>query len=147
VNRIIQEAIDETLKEAGFHKKAGTWYLDGADTILVVNVQKSNYSDQYYVNLAIWVKAFGEARFPKENKCHIRLRLGSLVGNDAVKCFNAEETSFDDVTRYNLIKAVMKEHALPLLKSCGTREGIHRRIAEGAFQKGFVHFQVLETSK
>jgi hypothetical protein len=145
MSRVIQQSFDAALKEAGFQKTAGSWYLDGTDAILVANLQKSNYGDQYYVNLAVWVKALGAAKFPKEHKCHIRLRLESLVGSDAVRCFDAEDTSFDETTRRSSIKSIVEEHAIPLLKSCSTREGIQQRMAEGAFQKGFVHFQVLGT--
>jgi hypothetical protein len=143
MNHVIQEAFVEAVKGGGFHEYAGSWYLDGAEATLVVNLQKSTYGDQYYVNLAVWDKSLGEVKFPKEHKCHVRLRLGSLVGGDAVRCFDGEDQSLDNATRRVLIKAVMEQHAIPLLKPCVTRDGIKRRIAEGAFKKGFVHFQIL----
>jgi hypothetical protein len=68
-------------KRAGFSKKAGAWYRTGEDVVTVVELQKSQYGKQYYVNVALWILSLGEAKTPKERRCHVRTRLSRLVGD------------------------------------------------------------------
>ncbi len=76
---IVQGAIDTWAKKAGMTKKAGSWYLSREETILVLDLQKSNYASRYFLNLAVWLRAIAPAGFPKEQSCHIRTRLSRLV--------------------------------------------------------------------
>jgi hypothetical protein len=68
MDRLIVTAFDEVMKKAGFRKKSGSWCLDTAETIAVANLQKSNYGEQYYVNLAVWLKGLADSVFPREHK-------------------------------------------------------------------------------
>jgi hypothetical protein len=79
VKAIVVKAFEGPLGEAGFRKKSGSWYLDAPETILVANLQKSNWGPQYYVNLAVWFKALGTEEAPKEQFCHLRKRLESIT--------------------------------------------------------------------
>jgi len=76
---IVQATVDRVAKDAGMVKRSGSWYARGDETILVLNLQKSNYSASYYLNVAVWLLAVESADFPKENKCHIRTRMTQLV--------------------------------------------------------------------
>src|SRR3989337_1174480 len=84
------EALKILLKENRFKKKANRWYYHADETILVVNLQKSYYGDQYYINLGVWIKALvnedytkhfpvSDLNFPKEYECHISLRLADAA--------------------------------------------------------------------
>jgi len=144
MNQLIVTAFEEPLEKAGFRKKSGSWYLDKVDSILVVNLQKSNYGEQFYVNLAVWLRALGSDVFPKEHKCHIRIRLASLVGEEVTKCFDAQDSTFTDGARARLIRSLMEEHAIPFLRDCSSIKGIRRCLKEGTLENGFVHHQVEE---
>jgi len=76
---IVQAAVDAFAKRAGMAKKSGTWYLPRDETILVLNLQKSNYATRYYLNVGIWLRPVDPADFPKEPACHIRTRLSRLA--------------------------------------------------------------------
>ena len=67
---------------AGFSKNIGSWYRITDDVITVVELQKSQYGLQYYVNIALWLRPLGEASTPKEQVCHVRTRLSRLVGSE-----------------------------------------------------------------
>src|SRR5262245_50495126 len=110
MNAAIKKPFEESLKNAGFTKKSGSWYHDKSDAILVANLQKSNYGDQYYVNLAIWLKALGDAQYPKEHKCHIGLRLDSLASSEEITCFDGE-SSIAAAERVSLIKLLVENKA------------------------------------
>ena len=62
----------------GFRRKSNAWYLPQAETIAVLDLQKSQYGPQYYANVALWLLPLGDAATPKEGTCQIRTRLTSL---------------------------------------------------------------------
>ena len=104
----IINAFDQNLRQAGFIKKGDSWYFSGTETTLVANLQKSNYGNQYYVNLAVYVKQFGEEQFPKEHKCHIRMRLDALVTDGTERTFNADDLSVPEEEGRNAVAQVMQ---------------------------------------
>ena len=75
----IEALVAPALKAAGYKKKARTWWRTTADSVQVVNLQKSPYGEQVYVNLGLYVRALGTEEFPPENRCHIQARLERVV--------------------------------------------------------------------
>lgn len=78
---IVQTTFANAMKTQGLAKKGSTWYFCRDETILVVELQKSNYGPAYFINVAVWLRQLGETQFPKEQASHIRTRLGELVGD------------------------------------------------------------------
>lgn len=75
----IQTAFDDFARELGFKKKSGTWYRRQPETIALLQLQKSQWGAQYYVNVALWLLPLGESDHPKEHQAHVRTRLTKLV--------------------------------------------------------------------
>lgn len=48
--------IDEILKPLGFTKKGNYWRLEGEELFKIVNLQKSSYSNKYYINYGFDIK-------------------------------------------------------------------------------------------
>lgn len=74
----LERALDEVLVQEGFVKVKKTWRFDGSESILVVNLQKSDWSNQYYVNLGVYFKAIGKSASPGSHECHVCRRLDAL---------------------------------------------------------------------
>jgi hypothetical protein len=70
-----KKAFGNALKTHDFRKKGQSWYLHGSDSIVVLNLQKDDFSDLYYVNFGVWLLAFGNSEYPPENHCHVGARL------------------------------------------------------------------------
>jgi len=116
--KILTDVIDSQLKPAGFKRKASTWYKANTDTIVLLNLQKSSYGPQYYINIAVWLRAFGDVDTPKENECHIRLRWESIVpGNEKhlERLLDLENGSLSDAARISEIELLVRNHVLPFL--------------------------------
>lgn len=129
---VIQATFDEFAKSAGCSKKSGSWYARSPETIVVLNLQKSQYGPQYYVNVAIWLRALGDVEAPKQNKCHIRTRLTRLVPPDDEKRLAALldlDNGVDDSSRRDELLAVLQGHLLTVLKASSTIGGL--RSGEG----------------
>lgn len=137
----IEAAFDDALKEAGFHKKSGTWYLEKEQVVLVANLQKSRWGEQYYINLGIWLKPLGEKKFPKEHECHIRLRARSLPAIDDDffdQTFDLENTTLTAEERSERIRSVMREIVIPFLNRCGSVSGIKEEFQKGQLANAMI---------
>jgi hypothetical protein len=138
--------VDEALKGAEFRRKSSTWYRDLHETVLVVDVQKSNFGEQYYVNLGVLVKGLpvpdGGKLPPKENQCHIRLRIEALKHDeeDQLKqILNLEDGSIGAADRKQGIARAIVRIALPFLMQCSTRAGIKDADRQGQLDSALVH--------
>jgi hypothetical protein len=142
MRNIIKEAFGTAMEKAGFQKKSDCWYLRTQDAVLVANLQKSDYGDQYYVNLAVWLKALGDSTFPKEHHCHIRLRAVALDRDRQEywerEVFNLENKDIQDPVRSELVQSFLVTRAIPFLLSCGSLAGLKRLQREGRFRGAFV---------
>lgn len=131
---VVKDAFASTLKSAGFSRRADSWFTETNDAVLVANLQKSNFGDQYYVNLGIWLKALGEARSPKEHKCHIRIRATAL---DPKRQKYWERQVFDlehkgsEAQRFDLVRSFLETIALPFLLSAGSVSQLRSLWQEG----------------
>lgn len=78
-----KKSLGAVLNSIGFVGKGQSWFKNGQDAIVVLNIQKSDYEEKYYVNCGIWLKEIEVADFPPEHKCHLQVRLTSLFPEDA----------------------------------------------------------------
>jgi hypothetical protein len=116
----IQLTFDEFGKAHGGHKKAGSWYLTGSDSVIVLNLQKSNYSPRYYINFGLWFLGVGPSNDPPPTHCHLQTRVESLVADDDRPRFQAlldlEEIRPDHVRHDELLSA-LEDWLLPFIKA------------------------------
>jgi len=137
---IIEGTIAAVMKKNGFRRKSNSWYLRTDDTILVVNLQRSQWGRSHsYINLAVWLNALGENTFPKQYNCHILFRIESFDAPSRNNYWyqtvlNLENTDMSDAERIQKIQSFLEEKALPFLLSCGSVEGIRKLYREERFK-------------
>lgn len=145
-SKLVKEALGAPLKEAGFKKKSDSWYWSNDEVVLLVNLQKSQYGDQYYVNGGVALKSLGAAEFPKEHHCHIRFRLTAVVSEEESKeiesVFDLENESLSDQQRKEEISRLVTDVALPILQACSSESGIGETVKSGRLAKAMIHKQV-----
>lgn len=132
-----QRAFDSFAKEAGLEKRSGSWYGDGDETITVSNLQRSDYGPSYYVNQAFWLKQLGDDRYPKEWKCHIRARLGSMLPADpaatAARLLDLGNELADEHREAEL-RDLLVAHLGPIIDRGGSIAGLREMVADGTLQ-------------
>jgi hypothetical protein len=124
---VIQMTFDEFGRASGGSKKSGSWYVRSPETIVVLNLQKSNYSVSYFVNVAVWLNALGDADAPKENKCPVRTRLNELLPDSLdqrVDKLLDLDYPMDDESRRGELGSLLQEHLLPVVKAAASLEGL-----------------------
>jgi Domain of unknown function (DUF4304) len=135
------------LREAGFKVRSNTWHKQCQDTILVVNLQKSQWGPQFYINLAVWVRQLGEASAPKEYQCHIRQRATSLPdrrAKDLERALDLDDESLSMQEREACIGEFMRESAIPFVESLSTMEGIRSALEAQVLKGCFVNRELKE---
>ena len=122
--RILADVIDQVLKPARFKKKKLNWYLDGEDTIGVLNLQKSNYGEKYYINLALWIKQLGDADAPQEHKCHVRCRWEDIVKEDEKLLERLLNLEIDVPARDERLRSALTNFVVPFFMQTRSIEQI-----------------------
>jgi hypothetical protein len=142
VPNVLRDALNQFGREAGFVRKSGSWYLPQEDTIGVVELQKSQYGKQYFINVAIWIRCIGEAEYPKEWTCHIRTRFDDLVPADEEQhlksILDLEDSGLSDDDRSSELLALLRLHLLPLLLECSTKSGLRTTWRTGSLSRFLV---------
>lgn len=139
---IIQSTFDSFMRGAGFSKSGGSWYRSTDDVITVVELQKSQYGSQYYVNLALWLRSLGDATAPKEQECHVRTRLSRLAGNeeDQLLVLLDNDVPMPDNERAERLAAFLSAHLGPALEAVASlgslRDSLGKKVIAAALVTG-----------
>lgn len=91
--------VKDMMKSIGFRCKNNSWYRLTNDMIQILNIQKSAWGDQYYINLGLdyYDGSFrypSEYKFPPEYKFGLRIRASELF-------VDADFKSLDFTKEYN----------------------------------------------
>ena len=133
----LEEAVTKALHPMGFKRKASTWYLDGPDCVCLINLQKSNYGGQLYVNLAVSAKQLEANAFPKEHQSQLRGRLSEITpGRAQLEAnLNFEETSSSPADKISRVVKAICDDGVPILLQCQTLKGLKEQLNSGKLEK------------
>ena len=128
----IEALLSTLLKPAGFRKKGRNWRLETPETVIVVNLQRSRWSDTYYLNFGILVRELKDFPDPKDYQCHARIRLPELMPDRLYghALFDLTNPTFGPEEREKEIAAAVRTYGLPLLERCRTLAELREAIAE-----------------
>lgn len=140
----LKNAFGETLRNAGFVKKSDTWYRSGTDAIIVLNLQKSDHGNYFYLNLGISLKALSDELFPKVNHCHIQIGADSLVGDDLPflsRALDLDEGNEEDLNRFIVM---MNDRILPLTSEFLCLNQLREHYKKSTFKGALLFWQARE---
>ena|SRR5687768_5205063 len=134
------------LKVRGYKKSGPTWRRAKDDTLQVLNLQKSDFGDSFYLNVGLYLTALGDERRPTEYRCHVRCRAERLMPREEI----AEMRGLLDFTtdvpserRYQELRELISAFPLAWLDA-NTTEAALRDTLTG-HTKGFtIHVRVWE---
>jgi hypothetical protein len=93
------EQLERLALQHGFkRKRPRNWVRRTSDFVQLINLQKSQWSEERYLNFAMWALALGEPSTLAENKFHFRTR-GEKMAADLEGFFSAADRlrTLDDV--------------------------------------------------
>jgi len=115
--KTIAQTLSRTLGEAGYTRRGKTWRLQRAEVIGVVNLQKSTYSDQHFLNIGFYLRNQGDVREPKENQCHARGRAGGAFPDHeppVCQILDAADDHWNEAEHEELLASLIAEDLIPL---------------------------------
>ena len=140
----LKREVGAVFQRAGFVRKSGAWYKSGSDSTLVVELQKSDFGDFFYLNLGVSIKALSDEAFPKVNACHVSLRADALLAADGVSVdlgLNMEEGTPQD---FDATLRLITDQLLPLSSQFLDLEGLRRQYRQGTFKRALIFWQARE---
>lgn len=145
--RTLEKVTDKYLSPYGMQKKSTSWYKETNDIIQLVNLQKSEFSNKYYLNiglLPLGVAVDGMPR-PKEHKFPIRIRMSALFPDTATLLENVLDLEYEalpDLDREEKISEIITRDLLPFLTEMSSQINIKHAVTEGRFSGGLVNVAV-----
>jgi hypothetical protein len=124
---VVTRTFREWAELDGFRRKGTTFYREQRETLVVVNLQGSQWGGQKYVNVAWWLLVLGEPNDPPHNRCHIRARLDSLVPDPtALTQILQEDGSLTEIDRALRLREMLDSYLVPHLAATETLSQIKR---------------------
>jgi hypothetical protein len=142
----VQRAFDEFGGEAGLEKHSGAWYRESEEAIAVTHLQRSQYGPQYYLNQGYWIRALGEERFPKEWKCHVRVRVTDLLRDETSRLEELLDLEHDipDEERTMELAELLGQKLVPLIERGSSLVGLREMLENGTLEGAAVIGQAYE---
>jgi len=135
----LEGAFAPLLKQIGFKKRGGTWHRAKSEGIQVINIQGSQWSRIFYVNLGVYFADLGKKEIPAEYDCHIRIRLDQLVPDHArlQQLLDLHSKIFVEAEGAELV-ALVVQFGVPWLDRCSSKSGF---LQEARKKSALVHFE------
>ena len=126
-------------------KRSGAWYRANPQTWTVVQLQKSQYGQSYYVNVGFWLRVAGDDHPPPEHHFHIRIRLNALLPDpgDEVEELLDLENGIPEPARRERLTQILRDMLQPFLERGSTLAGLRDMHKEGVFQGAAVRGEAL----
>ncbi len=132
------EAISAVVTPAGFARRRTSWYWQTDDVIQVVNLQKSRWGNQYYLNFGVWLLPLGKSKAPLESKCHIRWRIDELPRARRTAELLDLERPLPDAERSAKLRRIMQSVFLRFSQQCASCAGLKQLWKSGSLEDELV---------
>jgi len=138
--KTLETLFAQALKAQGFKKKRRNWYRQAKDVLQVVNLQKSDWGPQFWLNLALVPEGMTVEGMPQppHYKCPIRIRLGSAYPDKRAvidTLLDLEDVGLSDEQRTEGIEKMFHEMVLPFMDRLQTIDDLKRAIDDGTLRR------------
>lgn len=128
-----KKLLDEVAKENGFEKAYEGWFKEFDEVILVLDLQKSNFGNNYYLNIKLYIQgAFGNV-YVKSKKL-VKIDGGDIFLRQPDNYSNLLDldASLGNSERKAGIREMFNDFITPLSNKTSTKEGIKELYKKGA---------------
>ena len=133
-----KKLLGDTFVGCGFLRKGKAWVREGKDSTLVLDLQKSDYDDKYYINFGIWLNRFGVPEQLAAYRCHLNIRLDALFPEDVRTIEEGGRVDAHSNDALDKLVDLIQTKFLPLSGDCLDETRLRQLLAAGRFQRGLV---------
>jgi hypothetical protein len=115
------------------------WFFRTEEVIVTCDLQKSQYSALYYINVGYYLRSEGPEAHPKSHVCHITYRAGELIGRE--RAFDGLldlEHPLDDETRSIELYRLLTKELGPRIRRGSTIAGLRAMLADGSMSHHYL---------
>lgn len=134
----IERGISAALRPVGFARSRRNWRRVDEEIVQVVNLQKSQYGDQCFLNIGFFLRQLDpDVTAPVEHRCHVRLR-GNELWEPSRSVYNLHAVlapSYEQLPhpeRMRLLDVFLFEDLLPVLERGRTVDALVQLVTDGA---------------
>lgn len=137
---LLRKALTRSLGPVGFSRRRNSWIRRNDEIVEVINLQKSQWSPQYYLNFGFWLRSLGEELFPRTERCHINGRVNRVVpsGGGLVELLDLA-SDIEDAQRSDALVRVLVGELVPFVDGTRTEHGLRSHFKAGRFESCGVH--------
>lgn len=134
---VITLAFNQFARSAGFRPAGGGWLRDVPVGVQVIELQKSEWGDQFHVNFGVYARELGSVRSPKVHQCQFYARADSVDPTNEAnwKSTLDLEKPIDDAARQSRV-AELLGRMLAFLDSITTKQGLREAADRGDLSRG-----------
>lgn len=139
--KLFKSLLTGAFTTGGFEKKGKELIRDGRDSIQVIEFQKSDYDEKYYINFGIWLKRLGSPERLIVRRCHMYFRLEAIV-RDEFKAI--EEGGRIDATSLAPLEKLVEligSRFIPFSTECLDEAMIRKHYAMGRLTGGLIRLE------
>jgi hypothetical protein len=114
---------DEVAKTNGFSKAFGGWFKESTECIIILELQKSSFGDNFYLNVKIFIQgAFKRTYIPSKDL--VKSSVGHITNQVRDKDVFDFDTSMDDDKRKRKLEDLFSEFIKPFTDKALSRQGL-----------------------
>jgi hypothetical protein len=102
-----------------FRKKGNNWVFDNTELVKVINLQKSNFSNSYYINYGFIIKGL-----QLTTTTHVENRL---YGNNITNLLNLESEMVNN-ERFSELKKIISDKIINNIESINTSQDLKENL-------------------
>lgn len=124
-NQEFKKIFTQVAKKYGLEKGDGGWYSESKETLVTLNLQKSNYSNLYYLNIKTYIHGIYNQEY-EPNKYWIVNHPGIISTrqpNEYSYIFDLEST-LSIIERENKLDIFFKDFLIPYISDSKSVKGI-----------------------
>ena len=123
-----KSVFDSVAKINGFVKAFGGWYKESPECLAILELQKSSFSDSYYLNIKFFIQgAFEKTYTPTKDL--IKSSMGHVTNQIRDKAILDFDEPMDDEKRKAQLEKLFREFIVPFTDKALSKSGI-RELAE-----------------
>ncbi len=131
-NKEFKIVFGDIAKLNGFEQAFGGWFKDSNECIIVLDLQKSYYSNLYYLNVKIFIQGmFGNTY--RRSKDMVKKDLGDIFTRSPQRLNDPLdiENPMSDEERKTKLKTLFNEFIIPFTQKAMSVSGINELEAQG----------------
>jgi len=113
----------------------GSWYLRSEELTTCFGLQKSQYGHSYYLNVGFNFRGIDDEPHPLPERCHLRLRIERLVGDDkeipVVRRLLDIDDPMPDPDRESQLVELLNRWLAPVLERADSVSGLRGLAQDG----------------